>query len=153
MQLTVPCMIHPKRHGVAVLVRYQGKLLVCERQHCRDMNGSWQFPGGAIEDGESAEDAAYRELYEETGLGILDVGTVVFEKLGCGIGHTDDGSPHVTTFFLIDTPGLSKEPVNTEPERHSEWRFVASEEFLALPVIPLTRLIVENLKNSEGNLE
>lgn len=146
MTINLPCMIHPKRHGVAVVVRRQGKLLVCERIACRDMNGSWQFPGGAIEEYETLEDAAWRELYEETGLWPPHFQVAKFENIGTGIGHTDEGHPHVTTFFLLDTSALNKEPINTEPERHSDWRWVTKEEFLALPVIPLTRLIVENLK-------
>lgn len=31
-------------------------------------SGSWQFPQGGIDQGESPEDALYRELYEEVGL-------------------------------------------------------------------------------------
>lgn len=34
----------------------------------RDMNGNWTFPKGILEKGESYEDAAKREIYEETGL-------------------------------------------------------------------------------------
>ena len=36
-------------------------------------NGSWQFPQGGIDAGESPEDALYRELYEEVGLKADDV--------------------------------------------------------------------------------
>lgn len=35
--------------------------------------GSWQFPQGGIDPGESAEEALFRELYEEVGLTDSDV--------------------------------------------------------------------------------
>ncbi len=37
---------------------------------------SWQFPQGGIDEGESALDALYRELYEEVGLEQADVNLV-----------------------------------------------------------------------------
>ncbi len=34
----------------------------------KDMNGNWTFPKGVIKKGESSENAANREIFEETGL-------------------------------------------------------------------------------------
>ena len=38
-----------------------------------DLKGGWEFPGGKIEEGETSEEAAIREMIEETGLQILNL--------------------------------------------------------------------------------
>jgi len=54
------------RAGVVTVVRRpDGKVLAFERS---DTSGQWQLPQGGIESDESPEDAAWRELSEETGL-------------------------------------------------------------------------------------
>jgi 8-oxo-dGTP diphosphatase len=52
--------------SVAIIVD-QGKVLMARRR-AAEGEISWVFPGGAIEAGESPEDAAVREVAEETGL-------------------------------------------------------------------------------------
>ena len=44
--------------------------------------GGWEFPGGSVEDGESAEDAARREFLEETGFRIKLLGKRIWEDGG-----------------------------------------------------------------------
>src|SRR5262245_11599415 len=40
----------------------------------------WATPGGALDSGETFEEAARRELFEETGIEVAAVGDVVAEK-------------------------------------------------------------------------
>jgi 8-oxo-dGTP diphosphatase len=59
----------PTRIAVAV-VEHGGCFLVGQRPKGVPVAGLWEFPGGKIEPGETAEQAAARECLEETGLAI-----------------------------------------------------------------------------------
>jgi len=50
----------------AAIVVTDGRVLL--RRSVAEGELSWQFPAGKVERGESSEDAAVREAYEETGL-------------------------------------------------------------------------------------
>ncbi|MCE9633748.1 MAG: Nudix family hydrolase [Methylophilales bacterium] len=54
--------------AVAVLVRPDGKVLLGQRPEGKSWAGWWEFPGGKIEDGETAEQGLQRELDEELGV-------------------------------------------------------------------------------------
>ncbi|WP_397539699.1 RNA deprotection pyrophosphohydrolase [Rummeliibacillus pycnus] len=53
---------------VLVLAKYEGKWLLTEHPE-----RGYEFPGGKVEDGETLEEAAVREVFEETGAKIVNV--------------------------------------------------------------------------------
>lgn len=60
----LPLAIDKGQYLFAVIAaQYQGKWIWVK--HCK--RDTWEIPGGHIEEGESADDAASRELIEETG--------------------------------------------------------------------------------------
>lgn len=63
---------------VAALVWRDGRLLVTQRPAGAHLAGTWEFPGGKIEPGESAEAALAREVREEIALEI-EVGALRHE--------------------------------------------------------------------------
>jgi 8-oxo-dGTP diphosphatase len=54
--------------AAAALVDSDGRVLLAQRPIGKSMAGLWEFPGGKMEPGESAEAALVRELYEELGI-------------------------------------------------------------------------------------
>ena len=72
----------------AALVDADGRILVQQRAAGRAMAGLWEFPGGKIERGESAEMALVRELKEELG---ISTETACLAPAGFGTEPIEDG--------------------------------------------------------------
>ena len=68
----------------AVVLRDDGAVLLVQRGRPPAV-GTWTFPGGKLEEGETLEQAVVREVFEETGLRVETVAlveTVVIEREG-----------------------------------------------------------------------
>lgn len=61
--------------GVSVLVTDAGRVLLVHRARA-PFRGLWALPGGRVEPGETAEDAAAREVIEETGLRVSGLNAI-----------------------------------------------------------------------------
>lgn len=70
-------------YSSVALVDRRGRILLQERdEHPVIDPEKWGFPGGGVEDGETSEAAAYRELAEETGVQ-LGGGLQLFAEFVC----------------------------------------------------------------------
>jgi len=96
------------------------KILFCKR--VKDpYKGKYNFPGGKAEIGENDFQAAYRELYEETGIRRRDV-TLLFHLMDFGYYDTHN----LLEFFV----GKLKHDVTLIPEKNPlEWIDIANTDF------------------------
>jgi ADP-ribose pyrophosphatase YjhB (NUDIX family) len=62
----MPSSQHFPKLGVSACIWRDGKVLLIQR--AKPPVGIWAFPGGHVEPGEQLEQAAARELFEETGM-------------------------------------------------------------------------------------
>lgn len=77
--------------GISAGIIVQGDRVLMVRRRVKEGELMWQFPAGAIEGGETAEEAAVRETQEETGLTVEAVkllGERVHPKTGRLMSYT-----------------------------------------------------------------
>ncbi|MDD5747700.1 MAG: (deoxy)nucleoside triphosphate pyrophosphohydrolase [Actinomycetota bacterium] len=60
----------------AAIIEKDGFVLITKRPDGAPYSGSWEFPGGKIEEGEGASDALEREIMEELGIKV-EVGALL----------------------------------------------------------------------------
>lgn len=107
----------PIRIAVAALVR-DGRILLGHRHPAREnYPDCWDFIGGHIEPGESAEAAVIRECLEEIGVRIRDPRPVPVAF--------SDPRLEIHTFLVHDWDG---EPVNAQPDEHDELGWFSAEQ-------------------------
>lgn len=107
--------------GVGVAVVENGRVLLVRRGRGAGV-GLWAVPGGRVEWGETLEDAARREVAEETGLDVR-LGPVVWT--GESIGP---GSPPEWHFTLVDFVGFRVTGEAVAADDAADVRWVTTSE-------------------------
>jgi 8-oxo-dGTP diphosphatase len=108
---------------VAAVIRRGDRCLLALRQAGKRHGGSWEFPGGKVGDGESERVALARELREELGVTLAEMGPCLFTA-------GDPGTPFRVRFWASRVEG---EP---QPLEHAEVRWVTPSEARALRLAP-----------------
>lgn len=101
---TIPVIPMPlKVHGVSVICRRDGYFLLVERGK-EPWKGWLAFPGGGIDAGETPEQAAIRELKEETALDAHGLTHVITVDLALE-GAAYDKSYYLSVFQALEISG------------------------------------------------
>ena len=105
---------------VGGIIFKDNKILLCQRGPGRSLENFWEFPGGKIENGESADQALTRELKEELNLPIIfqneikqytathqyDFGEVDLTLISCTTKGEPQLSEHINYQFVLPTEVL-----------------------------------------------
>ncbi|MFP1631495.1 NUDIX hydrolase [Zhengella sp. ZM62] len=119
----------PIRTAVSVAIYNEGRFLLVRRGNA-PARGKYAFPGGRVEEGETLEEAARRELMEETGMtaGALTLHSVLdLDSEGAGVTYR----LHVHTGAYAGGTPLAGDDAET-----AEW--LTLDEMDGLPVTDST---------------
>ncbi len=132
----------PWPRAAASAVLFRGESVLLTERGDGPSEGLWSLPGGSIEAGETAEDAARREVREETGLeahivglaGVYDIidrdetdAVVLHYVIATYFGHAGGGAPN---------PGSDARDA----------RLVSIAELTGLPMTEGTRHVIEEAR-------
>ena len=131
--MAAPAPPSPWPRAAASAIIFRGSSVLMIERGKGAMRGLWSFPGGHIEPGERARDAAAREVLEETGItadiaGLLDVHDVILR-----------GADGVVTAHYV---------IAVHYGRHLQGEPVAASDAAAARFIPIAE--VGRLKTTTG---
>ncbi len=124
-------MVNRPKVGVGVIVIKYNKILLGKRKNAHG-EGSWSFPGGHLEYGESWEECSRREVREEVGMEIKNIrfGTITNDIF-------ENEQKHYITICMISDFD-SGEVQLMEPNKCEEWKWFEWDKLpqpLFLPTI------------------
>ena len=120
---------------VAAILQRDGAYFVTQRGY-GEFEGMWEFPGGKIEEGETAEFALKREIQEELGIDIT------IDKFLCTTEY-DYPSFHLTMHCYL----CSIETEEIELREHKSARWLRPEELGSVEWLPADKDVISRLNN------
>jgi 8-oxo-dGTP diphosphatase len=118
--------------SVFVAVRWWGGRLLLVR---RVDSGTWEFPGGRVAVGESAEEAAVRCTAEEAGVKVLITGLVGLFTDPAHVVRSEDGEVQQQFAALFHARAVGGAP-HRDARETSEAAWVAVADLRGLPMEP-----------------
>lgn len=130
--------------GFGVMILNKGRILLGQRHIDPDKadselhgEGTWTMPGGKLHFGESFEEGAVREVFEETGI------TLIPEDLNVLALNSDKShDAHFVTIGLLCEKEVGEARV-MEPDEITRWEWFALDA-LPNPLFPPTKKVINN---------
>ena len=123
------------RVGIGVIVIHNGKILLGERLAGHGA-GVYQIPGGHLEFGETFEEAAKREVFEETGIDNIEVTGIV------SLGNDIAFDKHYVSIGVL-SEYRSGDIADAEPDRSKNWKWYDPDD-LPTPIFPYSHRVIKN---------
>ncbi len=138
LPVKAPRKARPHKHIAVGVCWRRGKLLIGRRRDDQMLGGLWEFPGGKIESGESPEQAAVREVAEETALTVEPCGTYA---------HVEHGYTHFTVTITAIRCRVLKG--RTRARSAAELRWIHPSELAEYPFPRANQRIIEAIHKQE----
>jgi ADP-ribose pyrophosphatase YjhB (NUDIX family) len=118
-----------KKRYTGVIVKCGDKILLCKRNNLGSFPGMWSIPGGKLEEGETTQEGAKREFFEETA---VDISDEQLNFVGMIPRHTRDGKKIKGLMYVyllnVDNP-IHPDLVNAiDGEEHTECGYFSIDE-------------------------
>lgn len=121
-----------------VVIEHKGKFLL-GRRNIDPGKGAWSFVSGYVDRGEKVEEAAIREVKEETNLDV---------KLDGLLGiFSENGNPHVVIAYQASAVNDDVSSMVAQPDEVSELAFFRAEEIPVL-AFPADKQILQVLRST-----
>jgi 8-oxo-dGTP diphosphatase len=121
--------------SAAVIVQ-ENKILICQRPEGKNCALLWEFPGGKIEAGETAEVCVIRECQEELGIEIE-----VQKSLGDISYKYPDVTVHIQFFICKIIDGEIKK------KEHKDIKWILIKDLSQYDFCPADKEIIKSLEN------
>jgi len=131
---------HIPRVGVGAVVIEDGRVLLV-RRGAQPGRGMWAIPGGLVELGETLQEAAQREILEETGL-VIRAGRPMYTF---DIIQRDGAGAVEYHYVIVDLRADVVSGDITPGDDALDARWVTADELERLPVTPTTLKLLKSM--------
>ncbi len=124
------------KESIAGIIVHDDKFLIGHRFDTGEMANRWEFPGGKVDPGETAEQAIVREFYEE-----MDVRVTPGELLATVEFTNKHGPARLLAYRVF---GITELP--SRLTEHTELRWASLDEIETLDFVDSDKLLLPFLK-------